>query len=114
VEELRADGFVVDGGVDQVTGRGCRCTYLDLPGTTGHVVGGSFGVQTTGVLVTGLRGGEIQHVTVPTADHRDVEDAARWLVDLVAASGQAPCGKSSPPFLAGSGAARRSSAPPSR
>lgn len=93
VEELRADGFVVDGGVDEVTGRGRRSTYLDLPGTTGHVVGISFGVQTTGVLVTDLRGREIQHVTVPTADHQDVGDAARWLVDLVeqtAVSAQGP------------------------
>nr|WP_240981052.1 ROK family transcriptional regulator [Streptomyces sp. N502] len=84
VEELRADGFVVDGGVDEITGRGRRSTYLDLPGTTGHVAGVSFGAQTTGVLVTDLRGREIQHVTVPTADHQEVEDAARWLVDLIA------------------------------
>jgi predicted NBD/HSP70 family sugar kinase/biotin operon repressor len=93
VEELRADGFVVDGGVDEVTGRGRRSTYLDLPGTTGHVVGISFGVQTTGVLVTDLRGREIQHVTVPTADHQEVGDAARWLVDLIeqtAASARGP------------------------
>ncbi|GGY17620.1 ROK family transcriptional regulator [Streptomyces djakartensis] len=84
VEELRADGFVIDGGVDEITGRGRRSTYLDLPGTTGHVAGVSFGVQTTGVLVTDLRGREIHHVTVPTVDHQEVEDAAGWLVDLVA------------------------------
>lgn len=84
VEELRADGFVVDGGVDEITGRGRRSTYLDLPRTTGHVAGVSFGAQTTGVLVTDLRGREIQHVTVPTADHQEVEEAARWLVDLIA------------------------------
>ncbi|MEU6907716.1 ROK family transcriptional regulator [Streptomyces coeruleorubidus] len=83
VEELRADGFVVDGGVDEITGRGRRSTYLDLPGTTGHVAGVSFGARTTGVLVTDLRGREIQHVTVPTADHHEVQDAARWLVDLI-------------------------------
>jgi predicted NBD/HSP70 family sugar kinase len=35
------------------------------------------------VLVTDLRGREIQHVTVPTADHHEVQDAARWLVDLI-------------------------------
>ncbi|MFF5847171.1 ROK family transcriptional regulator [Streptomyces massasporeus] len=84
VEELRADGFVVDGGMDEVTGRGRRSTYLDLPGTTGHVVGISFGAQTTGVLVTDLRGREVQHLTVPTTDHQEVGDAARWLVDLIA------------------------------
>jgi predicted NBD/HSP70 family sugar kinase/biotin operon repressor len=83
VEELRADGFVVDGGVDEITGRGRRSTYLDLPGTAGHVAGVSFGAGTTGVLVTDLRGREIQHVTVPTADHHEVQDAARWLVDLI-------------------------------
>ncbi|GGT86561.1 ROK family transcriptional regulator [Streptomyces coeruleorubidus] len=93
VEELRADGFVVDGGVDEITGRGRRSTYLDLPGTTGHVAGVSFGARTTGVLVTDLRGREIQHVTVPTADHHEVQDAARWLVDLIgqaARSAQGP------------------------
>jgi predicted NBD/HSP70 family sugar kinase/biotin operon repressor len=93
VEELRADGFVVDGGVDEITGRGRRSTYLDLPGTTGHVAGVSFGAQTTSVLVTDLRGREIQHLTVPTADHQEVEDAARWLAELItraARSAQGP------------------------
>jgi predicted NBD/HSP70 family sugar kinase/biotin operon repressor len=93
VEELRADGFVVDGGMDEVTGRGRRSTYLDLPGTTGHVVGISFGAQTTGVLVTDLRGREVQRLAVPTPEHLEVEDAARWLVDLIgqaAESAQGP------------------------
>ncbi len=84
VEELRVDGFVVDGGIDEVTGRGRRSTYLDVPGTTGHVVGISFGVQSTGVLVADLRGREVQHVLVPTPDHGDVAKAAEWLVGLIA------------------------------
>lgn len=84
VEELRADGFVVDGGVDAVSGRGRRSTYLDVPGTAGHVVGISFGAQTTGALVTDLRGREIEHVIVPTVAHHDVNSAAVWLVDLIA------------------------------
>ncbi|MFF5573689.1 ROK family transcriptional regulator [Streptomyces luteogriseus] len=84
VEELRADGFVVDGAMDEVTGRGRRSTYLDLPVTTGHVAGISFGAQTTGVLVTDLRGREVHHLAVPTADHQEVEDAARWLAGLIA------------------------------
>src|SRR5918992_2642355 len=84
VEELRADGFVVNGGVDEVTGRGRRSTNLDVPGTTGHVVGISFGVQSTCVLVADLRGREVQHVLVPTVDHQEVRKAAAWLVDLMA------------------------------
>jgi predicted NBD/HSP70 family sugar kinase/biotin operon repressor len=84
VEELRADGFVVNGGVDEVTGRGRRSTNLDVPGTTGHVVGVSFGAQTTCVLVADLRGREIQHVLVPTVDRQEVRKAAEWLVDLMA------------------------------
>jgi predicted NBD/HSP70 family sugar kinase/biotin operon repressor len=84
VEELRADGFVVDGGVDEVTGRGRRSTNLDLPGTTGHVVGIGFGVQSTCVLVADLRGREVQQVIVPTVDHQEVKKAAEWLVDLMA------------------------------
>ena len=84
VEELRADGFVVDGGIDDVTGRGRRPTNLDVPGTTGHVAGISFGVQTTCVLVADLRGREVQHVIVPTVDHHEVTTSAEWLVDLLA------------------------------
>ena len=84
VEELRADGFIVDGGVDEVTGRGRRSTILDVPGTTGHVVGVSFGAQSTCVLVADLRGREVQHAIVPTVDHREVRSAAEWLVDLMA------------------------------
>lgn len=83
VEELRADGFVVDGGVDAIVGRGRRSTYLDVPGTTGHVAGVSFGVQTTCVLVTDLRGREVQHVIVPSTVHHEVRHAAKWLVDLI-------------------------------
>jgi predicted NBD/HSP70 family sugar kinase len=86
VEELRGDGFVVDGGVDAVVGRGRRSTYLDVPGTAGHVVGISFGAQTTCVFVTDLRGREVEHVIVPTLDedHEEVGRAAQWLVDLIA------------------------------
>ena len=84
VEELRADGFVVDGGVDEVAGRGRRSTYLDVPGTTGHVVGISFGVQNTCVLVADLTGREVQHVLVPTGDHQEAGEAAHWLIGLVA------------------------------
>lgn len=88
VEELRADGFVVDRGVDAVAGRGRPSTYLDIPGTAGHVVGVSFGAQTTGVLATDLRGREIQHVIVPTATHDDVGNAAAWLAGLIAGVSQ--------------------------
>lgn len=84
VEELRGDGFVVDGGVDEVTGRGRRSTYLDVPGTTGHVVGVSLGVQSTGVVVADLRGREIQHVLIPTVDHHGIEKTATWVADLIA------------------------------
>ena len=84
VEELRSDGFVVDSGLDEITGRGRPSTYLDVPRTTGHVVGISFGVQTTCVLVTDLRGREVHQVTLPTRHHHDVGSAADWLVGLVA------------------------------
>jgi predicted NBD/HSP70 family sugar kinase len=83
VEDLRADGFVVDGGVDEVAGRGRRSTYLDLPGATGHVVGISFGAQTTGVVVADLRGRELEQVLVPTVDDLQVRQAAVWLVELM-------------------------------
>ncbi|WP_020638969.1 ROK family transcriptional regulator [Amycolatopsis balhimycina] len=93
VEELRADGFVADGGVDAATGRGRRSTYLDVPGTAGHVAGVSFGVLTTCVLVTDLRGREVHHVVVPTANHDDAGDAAEWLAGLIeetAGAGRGP------------------------
>ncbi|WP_031484196.1 ROK family transcriptional regulator [Streptomyces bicolor] len=84
VEDLRSDGFVVDGGVDAVVGRGRPSTYLDVPETAGHVVGVGFGAVTTGVLVTDLRGREIGHVVVPTVEHHDVPAGGRWLADLIA------------------------------
>jgi predicted NBD/HSP70 family sugar kinase len=84
VGELRADGCVINGGVDEVTGRGRRSTYLDVPGTMGHVVGISFGMRTTCVLVADLRGREVRHVIVPTMDHDELLDAAEWLVGLMA------------------------------
>ena len=84
VEELRADGLVVNRGVDKVSGRGRRSTYLDVPATTGHVAGISFGVQTTCVLVADLRGREVHHVIVPTVEHQEVRNAAAWLVELIA------------------------------
>jgi len=88
VEELRADGFVVDGEVGEASGRGRRSTNLDVPGTTGHVVGISFGVQTTCVLVADLRGREVQHVLVPTVVHQEAGKAAEWLVELTAEAGK--------------------------
>jgi predicted NBD/HSP70 family sugar kinase len=84
VEELRSDGFVVDGGVDEVAGRGRRSTYLDVPATTGHVVGISFGAQNTCVLASDLRGREVEHVLVPTVEHAEVGKAADWLLELMA------------------------------
>jgi hypothetical protein len=60
------DGLVINGGVDEVTGRGRRSTHLDVPGTAGHAVGVSFGAHTTCVLVTDLRGRELKHVIVRT------------------------------------------------
>jgi predicted NBD/HSP70 family sugar kinase len=84
VEELRADGFVVDGELDAVNGRGRRSTYLDVPATAGHVVGIGLGVQTTCVLVTDLRGREVEHVIVSTLDEDEVGRVAEWLVALIA------------------------------
>jgi len=84
VEEVRADGFVIDGRVDATSGRGRRSTYLDVPRSAGHVVGISFGAQTTGAMVTDLRGREIEHVILPSVDHPDVKSAAVWLVELIA------------------------------
>ena len=89
VEELRADGFVVEGGRDEIAGRGRRSTHLDVPGTTGHVVGVSFGARTTGVLVADLRGREVRQAVVPTVSHREAGEAAGWLVDLVARTSEA-------------------------
>ena len=92
VEELRLDGFLVDGGVDAVTGRGRRSTYLDVPGTAGHVVGVSLGAQTTCVLVTDLRGREIKHVIAPTADNDEAGATAEWLVNLIKQTSESAVG----------------------
>src|SRR4029453_12834953 len=62
VEELLFDGFLVEQGVDAVVRRGRPSTYLDVPGTAGHIVGVAFGARTTCVLVMDLRGREIRHI----------------------------------------------------
>lgn len=83
VDELLFDGFLVEQGVDAVVRRGRRSTYLDVPGTAGHIVGISFGARTTCVLVTDLRGREVRYVIVPSLQGGDVETTAEWLVDLI-------------------------------
>lgn len=83
VDELRFDGFVVEQGVDAVMRRGRRSTYLDVPGTAGHIVGISLGARTTCILVTDLRGREVKHVIVPSLKDGDVGNIAEWLVDLI-------------------------------
>ena len=83
VDELLVDGFVVEQGVNAVAGRGRRSTYLDVPGTAGHIVGISFGTRTTCVLVTDLRGREVRHIIVPSLEGGDVGTTAKWLVDLI-------------------------------
>ena len=83
VDELLFDGFLVEQGVDAVVRRGRPSTYLDVPGTAGHIVGISFGTRTTCVLVTDLRGREIRHTIVPSLEGGDVGTTAEWLVDLI-------------------------------
>ncbi|MFJ5697285.1 ROK family protein [Arthrobacter sp. NPDC093139] len=83
VDELRFDGFVVEQGVNAVRRRGRRSTYLDVPGTAGHIVGIALGAQTTCVLVTDLRGREVRHVIVPSLEGGDVATTAEWLVGLI-------------------------------
>jgi predicted NBD/HSP70 family sugar kinase len=83
VDELLLDGFVVERGVDAVVRRGRRSTYLDVPGTAGHIVGIAFGARTTCVLVTDLRGREVRNVVVPSLKGDDVGTTAEWLVDLI-------------------------------
>ena len=83
VDELLFDGFLVVQGVDAVVRRGRPSSYLDVPGTAGHIVGISFGTRTTCVLVTDLRGREIRHTIVPSLEGGDVGTTAEWLVDLI-------------------------------
>jgi predicted NBD/HSP70 family sugar kinase len=83
VDELLGDGFVVEQGVDAVVRRGRPSTFLDVPGTAGHIVGVSFGARTTCVLVTDLRGREVRHLIVPSHEGGDAETTAEWLVDLI-------------------------------
>src|SRR3712207_5300444 len=66
VDELLFDGFIVEQGVDAVSRRGRPSTFLDVPGTAGHIVGISLGAQTTCVLVKDLRGREGRHLIVPS------------------------------------------------
>ena len=109
------DGFVVDGGVDEVAGRGRRSTYLDVPGTTGHVVGYRLRRQTTccpGGRPEGPRGPP-RHRAHPGPPGRRER---RGLAGRPDGGGgrvrrRDRCVRSSPPCPAGSGTARRSSVP---
>ncbi len=83
VDELLLDGFVVEQGVDAVVRRGRRSTYLDVPGTAGHIAGISFGARTTCVLVTDLRGREVRHVIVPSLEDGDAATTAEWLANVI-------------------------------
>ena len=83
VEELLIDGLVVEQGVDAVIRRGRRSTFLDVPGTAGHIVGIALGAVTTCVLVTDLRGREVRHVILPSPEEGDGGTTAQWLVDLI-------------------------------
>ena len=83
VDELLFDGFLVEQGVDAVVRRGRPSTFLDVPGTAGHIVGISFGTRTTCVLVTDLRGREVKHTIVPSLEGGDVGTTAEWLVELI-------------------------------
>src|SRR5687768_3879147 len=83
VDELLIDGFVVEQGVNAVARRGRRSTYLDVPGTAGHIVGIALGARTTCVLVTDLRGREVRHVIVPSLEGGDAVTTAKWLVALI-------------------------------
>jgi predicted NBD/HSP70 family sugar kinase len=83
VDELLFDGFLVEQGIDAVVRRGRPSTFLDVPGTAGHIVGISFGTRTTCVLVTDLRGREVKHAIVPSLEGGDGETTAEWLVDLI-------------------------------
>ncbi|NYD78307.1 ROK family protein [Arthrobacter cupressi] len=87
VDELLFDGFVIEQGVDAVVRRGRPSTYLDVPGTAGHIVGISLGARTTCVLVTDLRGRELGHTTVPSLEGGDLETTGEWLVELIAETG---------------------------
>lgn len=82
VDELLFDGFVVEQGVNAVARRGRPSTFLDVPGTAGHIVGISLGLATTCVLVTDLRGREVRHIIVPSREG-DAETTGEWLVDLI-------------------------------
>jgi predicted NBD/HSP70 family sugar kinase len=92
VDELLFDGFVIEQGVDSVVRRGRPSTYLDIPGTAGHIVGISLGARTTCVLVTDLRGRELGHTIVPSLEGGDVETTGEWLVELIAKTGDSTVG----------------------
>lgn len=92
VEELRADGFLVQEGVDDAGFRGRPSAYLDVPAGCGHVVGLSFGVQTTSALATDLRGREIGYVAVPTDGPVEVDAVAARLAALTRQVGEAASG----------------------
>ena len=83
VDELLSEGFLVDAGADPGSGRGRPSVNLDVAAACGHVVGVSFGMQTTSVLAADLRGRELGYTSVPTTLCDTTAAAAAWLTELI-------------------------------
>ena len=79
VDQLIADGLVVEGAEIVVENRGRRARIVDLVADRAHVVGIDLGASTTRFVVTDLIGTPVTAAVVPTPGHHEARALASWL-----------------------------------
>ena len=85
VDQLIADGLVVEGAEIVVENRGRRARIVDLVADRAHVVGIDLGASTTRFVVTDLIGTPVTAAVVPTPGHHEARALASWLASETAA-----------------------------
>ncbi|WP_171013232.1 ROK family transcriptional regulator [Microbacterium sp. 2FI] len=83
VEDLIAEGIVVEGDEIVVAGQGRRARELDLRAERAYAVGVDLGASNTRIIVADLVGRPVAAVELPTAADADVPALADWLGDLI-------------------------------
>lgn len=93
VEELTRLGLIEENGRSEAVGRGRRRAVLTIPRTAGHVIGVSFGIQSTNLIATDLTGAELSATSLPTPSFSSPSTAAAWLSERVLAQSASESGE---------------------
>ncbi|WKG03969.1 ROK family protein [Mycolicibacterium sp. HK-90] len=86
VDELLADGMLVEGGDNQTIGRGRPSRFLTAAPELGMVIGVDMGITTTRMLVADLNGTVLATVKRPTRNGLRARAHGQWLAKQIAGS----------------------------